>query len=322
MWYDINDISPRPLWKRMHTWGHSVIWGNFMPTKDFKTIDEQLKILCSRGLTIEDREKAADFLIRNNYYRVSGYSLTLRNHDVFAPQATFQNIMDIYNFDYHLRHILLHYIELIETAFKSIYAYKFAQDFGPLGYKNSLSFTDYKVYVEVLTKVNEVVNKNKNTEVYLKHFLEDLNGEIPFWAYVECFSIADISRLYTISKGNLKTEVAKSFGLEHSNGTDILENYMHCMTILRNMCAHGRRIFNRLFVTKPSLNSREKKLLLTTTAGEKDNAHLFGYILVMRRLLPPAAFSDMLCEIKALKVEYPFVAMRYYGFPSNWQEVL
>lgn len=134
----------------------------FVLTKEFKTIDEQLDILCSRGLTIEDREKAADFLIHNNYYRVSGYSLTLRDHDVFVPQATFQNIIDIYNFDYHLRHILLHYIELIETSFKSIYAYEFAQAFGPLGYKSSSSFTDYKVYMEVLSKVNEVVNKNKN----------------------------------------------------------------------------------------------------------------------------------------------------------------
>lgn len=293
-----------------------------MPVKGFKTIDEQLDILASRGLIIEDRTKAADFLLHNNYYRVSGYSLTLRDHDTFAPQATFQNIIDIYNFDYLLRHILLEYIELIETSFKSVYAYEFAQIFGPLGYRSSSSFTDSSVDMEVLTKVNDVVNKNKNSEVYLKHFLEDLGGEIPFWAYIECFSIADISRLYTISTAELKSKVAKAFGLDFHNGTSILENYMRCMTILRNMSAHGRRIFNRLFVTKPSLNSREKKLLLTTSAGIKDNAHLFGYILIMRRLLPTEAFTKMLHKIIALKVEYPFVAMRYYGFPSNWQEVL
>ena len=37
-----------------------------MAEKEFKTIDEQLDILKSRGLTIEDTAKAAKFLYRNN----------------------------------------------------------------------------------------------------------------------------------------------------------------------------------------------------------------------------------------------------------------
>ena len=65
-----------------------------MSDKEFKTIDEQLNILKSRGLTIDDEEKASVFLLHNNYYRVSGYSLTLRNHDVFSKTASFQNIID------------------------------------------------------------------------------------------------------------------------------------------------------------------------------------------------------------------------------------
>lgn len=48
-----------------------------MADKDFKTIEEQLEILRSRGLTISDESQAKDFLLRNNYYRISGYSLTL-----------------------------------------------------------------------------------------------------------------------------------------------------------------------------------------------------------------------------------------------------
>lgn len=81
-----------------------------MADKEFKTIAEQITILKSRGLQIPNEALACDFLHRNNYYRVSGYSLTLRNHDEFAPSATFQNIIDIYEFDYNLRHILLKYM--------------------------------------------------------------------------------------------------------------------------------------------------------------------------------------------------------------------
>ena len=63
--------------------------------KEFKTIKEQIELLRSRKLKIEDEAAASDFLLKNNYYRISGYSLTLRNQDTFYPSATFQNIMDI-----------------------------------------------------------------------------------------------------------------------------------------------------------------------------------------------------------------------------------
>ena len=54
-----------------------------MADKEFKTIDEQIDILKSRGLSIPDEGLARQFLMRNNYYRISGFSLTLRDHDKF-----------------------------------------------------------------------------------------------------------------------------------------------------------------------------------------------------------------------------------------------
>lgn len=44
-----------------------------MADKDFKTIDEQIEILRSRGLSIEDEAEAKAFLPRNNCCRVSGW---------------------------------------------------------------------------------------------------------------------------------------------------------------------------------------------------------------------------------------------------------
>ena len=91
-----------------------------MADKDFKTIDEQIEILRSRGLTIEDETEAKDFLLRNNYYRVSGYSLTLRKNDVFAKSAKFQNIEDAGTGANYLRHALrprfFHYIRISEAG--------------------------------------------------------------------------------------------------------------------------------------------------------------------------------------------------------------
>ncbi len=293
-----------------------------MAEKGFKTVEEQLDILRSRGLTINDEAQARDFLLRNNYYSISGYSLTLRKNDVFCKSATFQNIIDIYYFDHELRHILLQYLEVIEVQMKSIYAYEFTKVHGPIGYLDETFFTDKDKYREIIDKANQQETRRLPHEAYLKHFVNDLHQDIPLWAYVDLLTISDISILYSISERSIKDSVARSFGLTKNSGADILGKHMHSMTILRNLCAHGSRIYNRLFEQKPSLNKKEKALLRKNSNGEIDNAHFYGFLLVMKRLLPADKFSEMKDSLVSLTRKYPFVRMDYYGFRSDWQQKL
>ena len=293
-----------------------------MPDKDFRTIKEQLEILRSRGLTIDDETAAGDFLLRNNYYRVSGYSLTLRKNDIFFKSAVFQNIMDIYNFDHEFRHILLQYLEVIEVQMKSVYAYEFTKVHGPVGYLDASFFTSRARHEEIIKKAEQQKLQRLPHEAYLKHFVNDLQQDIPLWAYVDLLTISDISFLYAISEQPVKDAVARTFGLSMGKGASILGSYMHSMTIIRNLCAHGSRIYNRLFEQKPSLNKAEKALLMKNSSGELDNAHFYGFLLIMRRILPETEFNGLKGSIIALTEKYPFVRMDYYGFRSDWQQKL
>lgn len=293
-----------------------------MADKGFKTIEEQLEILRSRGLTINDELAAKDFLHHNNYYRISGYSLTLRKNDVFSKSATFQNIVDIYNFDHELRHIILQYLEVIEVQMKSVYAYEFTKVHGPTGYLDESFFTSNTKHKEILDKANQQKARRLPHEAYLKHFVNDLHQDIPLWAYVDLFTISDISFLYSISEQSIKDAVARTFGLTMNKGASILESYMHSMTIIRNLCAHGSRIYNRLFEQKPSLNKKEKALLIKNSKGEIDNAHFYGFLLIMKRMLPANTFNEMKKAIISLTQKYPFVRMDYYGFRNDWQQKL
>lgn len=165
-----------------------------MSDKEFKTIDEQIAILETRGLQIPDKAVARDFLHRNNYYRVSGYSLTLRSHDVFASSATFQNIIDIYEFDHHLRHILLKYIELIEVAVKSVYSYEFTKVYGATGHLDPANFTNPTVHSDIMQKAETQITSRLPHEAYLKHFINELHQDIPLWAFrrggTKCLSVS------------------------------------------------------------------------------------------------------------------------------------
>ncbi|MDO4526639.1 MAG: Abi family protein [Candidatus Saccharibacteria bacterium] len=289
--------------------------------KPFKTIEEQIKLLESRGLTIEDRSTAESFLLENNYYRISGYSLTLRTNDMFHEGATFDNIIDIYDFDHELRHILLKYTEIIEVKLKSIFAYKFSEKYGSTGYLNPSNFTDPIKYQEIFLKSEKLKVQRLPHEAYLKHFINDLQENVPLWAYVDLFSISDISLLYKISTDDIKKSIVPAFCIEEHK-YKLLENFMHSITILRNLCAHDSRLYNRLFEQKPKLSTEEKRLLLVKEDGSIDNEHLFSFILILRRLLNKSQFESMLNEIASLNQKINFVDMRYYGFPENWQEFL
>ena len=53
-----------------------------MKHKPYLTIDEQIKLLSSdRDLIIDDINKAKEALLNLNYYRLSGYFLTLRKNN-------------------------------------------------------------------------------------------------------------------------------------------------------------------------------------------------------------------------------------------------
>lgn len=288
-----------------------------MAEKDFKTIDEQIDILESRGLKIEDKNKAKMFLKRNNYYRISGYSLTLRDHDVFSPMATFQNIIDIYEFDHEFRHILLKYLEIIEVTVKSVFSYHFTKVYGPTGYLDENNFTDINKHDEIIKKAEAQKTSRLPHEAYLKHFVNELNQNIPLWAYVDLLTISDISFLYKIAPTGIKEVVANELNL-NNKGAELLEHFMHRLTIIRNLCAHGSRLYNRLFEQKPRLSKTEKQLLIKDTDGNLDNSHLYGYIIIMKRLLGASEFENMKSEVIQLSKKYPFVQMKYYGFRDDW----
>lgn len=292
-----------------------------MITKEFKTIDEQIEILKSRGLSIPDNTVARDFLLRNNYYRISGYSLTLRSHDIFNPNVTFQNIADIYEFDHELRHILLQYIETIEVTVKSIYAYEFTKEFGPNGYLDHNHFSDISKHKEIIDKGEKQKELRLPHEAYLKHYVIELQQDIPLWAYVDLLTISDISFLYTITEQSVKDAVAMDLGL-NIQGAALLSRFMHSLTIIRNLCAHGSRLFNRLFEQKPWLSKKEQKFLRKSSNGSIDNAHLFSFILIMRRMLRTEEFCSLKEAINHLSKKYPFVNMVYYGFPDNWDTLI
>ena len=78
-------------------------------TKPPLSLPDQLRLLETRGLEVNDRAAATHYLAHIGYYRLSGYALPFQKggsgpdrHD-FRTDVTFDDILDRYVFDRKLR---------------------------------------------------------------------------------------------------------------------------------------------------------------------------------------------------------------------------
>ena len=80
--------------------------------KEFKSINEQILLLKSRGM-IFNREAEASWLLRDfNYYNIiNGYKDPfLSSEDTFKKNTSFEEVYSLYMFDKKLKDIFLKYI--------------------------------------------------------------------------------------------------------------------------------------------------------------------------------------------------------------------
>ena len=95
------------------------------------TLEEQIQLLRSRGMLINNEEKAKEVLSDIGYYRLGFYWFPMeidypnknnRNH-LFKDTADFDDAVRLYYFDFKLRNILLKYLSRIEISFKTSLIY-------------------------------------------------------------------------------------------------------------------------------------------------------------------------------------------------------
>ena len=91
--------------------------------KTFKTTNEQICLLKSRGLIIDNEDEAYSTLERINYYRFTGYLHTYKkdNNNKYLKGVSFEKISKIYEFDVKLTRLLLYVLKEIEELLNEYY---------------------------------------------------------------------------------------------------------------------------------------------------------------------------------------------------------
>lgn len=224
--------------------------------KPFKTIEEQAAILESRGLIIDDKESALKSLSNLNYYRLSAYTLTLRKNNEFYENVHFSDVMQIYSFDMELRAALLYLLESIEVSIRSYIGYYHGKAHGALGYYDASAFENEERFQKFTVDYKKAIDEYGDKEIFVQHHKESYDGDFPIWVLVELLTLGTLSRLFKNLSLDIRTEICKSkFGKINEA---YIGNWLQGCTILRNICAHRGRIYNRQILTNSFVQLTKK----------------------------------------------------------------
>ncbi|SHJ61935.1 Abortive infection bacteriophage resistance protein [Reichenbachiella agariperforans] len=287
--------------------------------------EEQLNLIKSRGLIVDDDHKATSYFQQISYYRLSVFFLPYqKDKDQFNPGTTFDNILDTYTFDRELRLLVFDCIERIEIAIRtqliSVLSMKYKnahwQDdqriFKPaFQVKNKFTIDPFNDLQKIVSKARSA----KHPEVFIKHYMDTYSSPAnpPAWMCLELLTIGELSRVYDGLKNNSdKQGVADFFKLPHK----VFTSWLHALTYMRNICAHHSRLWNRNFAIKPDI--LKKPRLPWLDAQFNNNSRTFYALCVIQYLMKNANPSNHFKnKLVALFKKYQGVPIRYLGIPSD-----
>lgn len=308
-----------------------------MNQKPFKTHDELIEVLKSRGITMEtskDRGYAKTHLQRIGYYTlINGYSALFQiEKDKYIEGTTIQEIVALYLFDRRLRGILLQYILPFETNIKSLVAYYFPQHHPETNYLVYTNFDfDRKKANQNITKLLSDIQRQmaeKSSDPSIEHYLKNY-GYVPLWVLNNILTLGTISKFYSLMKQEERQEIAKIFKLNDNE----VESIISYISSVRNFCAHGNRLYcyrsNRPLC---DTNLHKQLQLPQSEAGEYQygKRDLFAVIIIFKLVLSHKDFKECIKQIdqslnelyKQLNVIGEKDILKVLGFPDNWKQLL
>lgn len=210
--------------------------------KSFKSIDEQIELLKSRGMLFRDESQAKHHLLNLNYYRLSGYWLPFKQpDDSFNPNLYFEDIINIYMFDSALKALLYQALETIEISAKTKFAYYLSQVHGshPLKTEN---FTNAYHFAQSYAKLQSEIERQKERN-FIKHYREKYAEELPpLWVCVEVMTFGLLSQLTkNIKNIKVKRAIARCYDLDMR----IFESVLYHLSTIRNHIAHHSWLYNQ-----------------------------------------------------------------------------
>ena len=307
-----------------------------MGKKTFKTLDEQIEILQTKGLKITDIDKTKEILFRENYFFINGYRHLFQKSykdNSFISGTTFDELYGTFVFDRNIRNITFKFILIVENNIKSIISYQLSKKYGfkEKDYLNPKNFNQDSMKVrqvyDVLNKMKRQIRINGRQHTATSHYLTNY-GYIPMWILVKVLSFGIISELYGILKVEDQLAIAEIYDVD----PETLSIYLSLLSNFRNLCAHEDILYDHR--TQRSIPDNKYHYMLDIPMTDDEYIYgkndLFAVMIILKEMLTESEFRDIMnqisYEIDLLDGKVDTVPtsliLNKIGFPDNFREIL
>lgn len=269
-------------------------------------------------MAVPDRDCARHYLAHLNYYRLGAYWLPFEaNHapHAFRPGTSFDDVIELYVFDRELRLLVMDAIERLEVSVRARWAYHLAHVHGTHAYLDAVIFQDRDKYERCLSSLKEEVERSK--EVFVSHYQKTYDDPPlpPVWAVVEVMSLGQLSMWYkNLKYRHDRNTIATVYGLDET----ILVSFLHHLTIVRNLCAHHSRLWNRRFGFQAKMPKHSAPLAQSLNLAQPKQIYTTLVMLeyLMNIISPHHHWKNRLLE---LFEHHPIAIPAAMGFPDDWR---
>lgn len=305
-----------------------------MAAKVFKTIEEQIQILISKGLTVEDYDKTSEILLRENYFFLNGYRspFLITGTKRFVEGSTFEELYSLFKFDRYFRNIIFKNVLIVENNYKSIFSYVISKKYG-YKEKDYLNVNNFNKNKDTNRQINDLLRKLKRQiringyqHQATSHYINNY-GYIPMWVSVKVLSFGLMSELFSILKDVDREEIASYYNIS----ADELEDYLSILSNYRNLCAHEDILYNHETQKEIDDTTYHELLEIPQVEGEYiyGKHDIFALIIILKQMLTHTDFKMMMNEIdyeidwlssKLHSIDVQKVLYRM-GFPDNYKQI-
>lgn len=291
------------------------------------TLDQQVQKLKDKGLVFDDESVAKAYLFNISYYRLRAYTYPFQDnsedsgHCFLRKNLLFKDFIDLYCFDRRMRSLIFNAIEKIEVAVRTKIVQIYAE--STLDSHWYSDATLYRYPIDGLLNHIEA-DVERSNEDFIKHYRTKYHKPPmpPSWMALEVVSFATLSRIFQALKSDKRKQyVTNQFGLKK---VDILENWLHAISNLRNCCAHHSRVWNRRFMVSvilpyDAIYSFMNRTTIRTIRTNKLFALLSCIAYILSIISPDSDFKRRLKEL--LQSDCRLLDLKDMGFPDNWQSL-
>jgi abortive infection bacteriophage resistance protein len=289
-------------------------------TKKPVSIPDQIASLKGRGLVINDDIKAASYLSNISYYRLRAYTYPFQDNNnpnhPFTSSITIDEIISLYVFDRQFRLFVLDSLEKIEISMRTQVIYQWAMNHGSHWHSEANLFRNPAQFANDTYRLRQEIDRS--VETFIDHYKTKYTSppEPPCWMSLEVSSFGLLSLiLRNLKLGIEKKSITKYYGL---NDINVLENWMHSFSNIRNVCAHHGRLWNRRLTAHIKLPTKPVHPFIQNTKIHpyKIYSALSCMKYVLNIISPGNSFSK---NLKDLMSGCPLAQEKEMGFPVGWQ---